>query len=384
MQTDPIEGVPARHWHRLDDGRIQCDVCPRFCRLHDDQRGLCFVRARQGEQLVLTTWGRSSGFCVDPIEKKPLNHFLPGTPVLSFGTAGCNLTCKFCQNWDISKARAFDRLQAVASPEAIAEAALRAGCRSVAYTYNDPVIFLEYAVDVARACRERGLKNVAVTAGYICPDARAELFAQMDAANVDLKGFTERFYKKLCTGGLQPVLDTLVHLKHETDVWFEVTTLLIPGENDSPAEIEALSAWFAANLGPDVPLHFTAFHPDWKMLDKPRTPVGTLFEARRIARAAGLRYVYTGNVHAEPGQSTYCHACGERLIGRDWYELTGWNLTQDGRCATCGAPCAGVFEEQPGAWGRRRMPVTFQLRPAGAAASVAGDRSTGRIDAARR
>jgi pyruvate formate lyase activating enzyme len=384
MQTDPIEGVPARHWHRLDDGRIQCDVCPRFCRLHDDQRGLCFVRARQGEQLVLTTWGRSSGFCVDPIEKKPLNHFLPGTPVLSFGTAGCNLTCKFCQNWDISKARAFDRLQAVASPEAIAEAALRAGCRSVAYTYNDPVIFLEYAVDVARACRERGLKNVAVTAGYICPEARAELFAQMDAVNVDLKGFTERFYKKLCTGGLQPVLDTLVHLKHETDVWFEVTTLLIPGENDSPAEIEALSAWFAANLGPDVPLHFTAFHPDWKMLDKPRTPVGTLFEARRIARAAGLRYVYTGNVHAEPGQSTYCHACGERLIGRDWYELTGWNLTQDGRCATCGAPCAGVFEEQPGAWGRRRMPVTFQLRPAGAATPVAGDRSTGRIDAARR
>ncbi len=384
MQTDPIEGVPARYWRRLDDGRIQCDVCPRFCRLHDGQRGLCFVRARRGEQLVLTTWGRSSGFCIDPIEKKPLNHFLPGTPVLSFGTAGCNLTCKFCQNWDISKARAFDRLQAVTSPEAIAEAALRAGCRSVAYTYNDPVIFLEYAVDVARACRERGLNNVAVTAGYICPEARAELFAQMDAANVDLKGFTERFYKKLCTGALQPVLDTLIYLKHETDVWFEVTTLLIPGENDSPAEIEALSAWFAANLGPEVPLHFTAFHPDWKMLDKPRTHVRTLVAARRIARAAGLRYVYTGNVHDEPGQSTYCHACGERLIGRDWYELTAWNLTPGGRCATCSAPCAGVFEEQPGAWGRRRMPVTFQLRPAGAATPVSGDRWTGGVDAARR
>jgi pyruvate formate lyase activating enzyme len=361
MQTDVIEGVPARHWHRLDDGRIQCDVCPRFCRLRGVQRGLCFVRARQGERLVLTTWGRSSGFCVDPIEKKPLNHFLPGTPVLSFGTAGCNLTCKFCQNWDISKARAFDRLQAVASPEAIAEAALRAGCRSVAYTYNDPVIFLEYAVDVARACRERGLKNVAVTAGYICPEARAELFAHMDAANVDLKAFTEGFYKKLCTGALQPVLDTLVYLKHETAVWLEVTTLLIPGENDSPGEIEALSAWFMDNLGPDVPLHFTAFHPDWKMLDKPSTPARTLVEARRIARAAGLRYVYTGNVHDEPGQSTWCHACGGRLIGRDWYDLTAWNLTADGDCAACGAPCAGVFEERPGAWGRRRLPLALNV-----------------------
>jgi len=357
MQTDPIEGVPARHWHRLDDGRIQCDVCPRFCRLHDGQRGLCFVRARRGEQLLLTTWGRSSGFCVDPIEKKPLNHFLPGTPVLSFGTAGCNLTCKFCQNWDISKARAFDRLQDRAAPAAIAETAVRAGCRSVAYTYNDPVIFLEYAVDVARACRERGLKNVAVTAGYVGPEARAELFAQMDAANVDLKAFTESFYRKLCTGALQPVLDTLVYLKHETDVWLEVTTLLIPGENDSPAEIETLSAWFAVNLGPDVPLHFTAFHPDWKMLDKPRTPARTLAEARRIARAAGLRYVYTGNVHDEAGQSTYCHACGERLIGRDWYQLTAWDLTPDGCCAACGARCAGVFEDRPGAWGARRMPL---------------------------
>jgi pyruvate formate lyase activating enzyme len=357
MQTDPIEGVAARHWHPLDDGRIQCDVCPRFCRLHDGQRGLCFVRARRGGQLVLTTWGRSSGFCVDPIEKKPLNHFLPGTPVLSFGTAGCNLTCKFCQNWDISKARAFDRLQDRAAPAAIAEAALRAGCRSVAYTYNDPVIFLEYAVDVARACRQRGLKNVAVTAGYVCPEARAELFAQMDAANVDLKAFTEGFYKKLCTGALQPVLDTLIYLKHETDVWLEVTTLLIPGENDASAEIEALSAWFAANLGPDVPLHFTAFHPDWKMLNTPRTPARTLAEARRIARAAGLRHVYTGNVHDEPGQSTWCHACGERLIGRDWYELTAWNLTSDGRCAACGALCAGVFDDRPGAWGRRRLPL---------------------------
>ncbi len=370
MQTERIEGVPARHWHRLEDGRIQCDVCPRACRLHDGQRGLCFVRGRRGEQLLLTTWGRSSGFCVDPIEKKPLNHFLPGSPVLSFGTAGCNLTCKFYQNWDISKARAFDRLQETASPAAIAEAAVQAGCRSVAYTYNDPVIFLEYAIDVARACRDRGLKNVAVTAGYVCAEACADLFAPMAAANVDLKAFTEGFYRKLCTGALQPVLDTLLYLKRETDVWLEVTTLLIPGENDSEAEIEALCAWFADNLGPDVPLHFTAFHPDWKMLDKPRTPAGTLARARSIAMREGLRYVYTGNVHDEPGQSTYCHACGTTLIGREGYDLTAWALTPDGRCAICGAPCAGVFEPRPGSWGGRRMPLGIRTKGLPAAAEV--------------
>jgi pyruvate formate lyase activating enzyme len=358
MPETAIEGVPARYWHRLDDGRIQCDLCPRYCRLHDGQRGLCFVRARRGEELVLTTYGRSSGFCVDPIEKKPLNHFLPGTPVLSFGTAGCNLTCKFCQNWDISKARAFDRLTEQASPEAIARAAERSGCRSVAYTYNDPVIFLEYAIDVAQACRARGIRNVAVSAGYICDEPRAELFRHMDAANIDLKGFTENFYKKLCTGALQPVLDTLVYIRHHTDVWLEVTTLLIPGHNDSREEIEQLSAWAMAHLGPDVPLHFSAFHPDWKMLETPRTPARTLTLARAIAMAAGLRYVYTGNISDEASQSTYCQACGVRLIGRDWYDITAWSLTDDGRCTACGAVCAGVFEGRPGAWGRRRLPLS--------------------------
>ena len=294
----------------LDDGRIQCDVCPRYCRLHDGQRGLCFVRARRGEELVLTTYGRSSGFCVDPIEKKPLNHFLPGTPVLSFGTAGCNLTCKFCQNWDISKARELDRLQDQASPEAIARAAADSGCRAVAYTYNDPVIFLEYAIDVAQACRARGIRNVAVSAGYMCAAPRAEFYAHMDAANIDLKAFTEGFYRKLCTGALQPVLETLEYLRHETEVWLEITTLLIPGHNDAPAEIEALSAWVMDHLGPDVPLHFTAFHPDYKMMDVAPTPPATLTRARDIALRHGLRYVYTGNVHDEAGQSTYCHACG--------------------------------------------------------------------------
>jgi pyruvate formate lyase activating enzyme len=357
MDHASTEGVPGRYWHSLGDGRIQCDLCPRYCRLHEGQRGLCFVRARQNDQIVLTTYGRSSGFCIDPIEKKPLNHFLPGTPVLSFGTAGCNLTCKFCQNWDISKARALDRVQDRASPAAIAEAAVRSGCRSVAFTYNDPVIFLEYAVDVAQACRERGIRTVAVSAGYITPEPRIEFFRHMDAANIDLKGFTDRFYKNLCSAKLAPVLETLEYLEHETDVWFEITTLLIPGANDSPAEIEAESRWLMDHLGPDVPLHFSAFHPDWKMTETPATPPSTLKQARRIAMEAGIRYVYTGNIHDPAGQSTYCHSCGATLIGRDWYELTAWKLSADGRCVQCGTPCAGVFDGAHGRWGRRRQSI---------------------------
>ncbi len=348
---------PARHWHPLKDGRLQCDVCPRYCKLHEGQRGLCFVRGRQDDQVVLTTYGRSSGFCVDPIEKKPLNHFLPGTPVLSFGTAGCNLTCKFCQNWDISKSRELDTLTDQASPQRIARAAEQTGCRSVAFTYNDPVIFLEYATDVAAACRARGLKIVGVTAGYISEPARPDFFAAMDAANVDLKGFTERFYQSLCSAHLQPVLDTLYYLKHETDVWLEITTLIIPGANDSEQELEAMTQWIAQNLGPDVPLHFSAFHPDWKMTDVPPTPLSSLVRARDIALKNGIRYAYTGNVDNRSGDTTWCHHCGEPLIGRDWYELTAWNLDESGRCAACGTPCAGVFEASPGTWGRRRRPV---------------------------
>jgi pyruvate formate lyase activating enzyme len=328
-----------------------------LCRLHEGQRGLCFVRAREEDQIVLTTFGRSSGYCVDPIEKKPLNHFLPGTPVLSFGTAGCNLACKFCQNWDISKSRETDTLADEAPPEVIARAARDLGCRSVAYTYNDPVIFLEYAIETAIACREQGIRSVAVTAGYMCEEPRREFYRYMDAANVDLKAFTEGFYRKICSGQLAPVLETLVYLKKETDVWFEITTLLIPGENDSDAELHAASAWIAEHLGPEVPWHFTAFHPDWKMMQHAHTPASTLTRARRIARGYGLRYVYTGNVHDEDGGSTYCHACGERLIGRDWYVLTVWNLDEKGCCRSCGARCAGVFEAKPGRWGARRLPV---------------------------
>ena len=351
---------PTRYWHRLEGGRVQCDVCPRACRLQEDQRGLCFVRMRQDDRIVLTTYGRSSGYCVDPIEKKPLNHFLPGTPVLSFGTAGCNLACRFCQNWDISKSREIDTLADAASPEEIAAAAVRLGCRSVAFTYNDPVIFMEYAIDVARACHDAGLKAVAVTAGYMCDEPRAEFYRYMDAANVDLKGFTEDFYHRICAGHLGPVLETLEYLKHETHVWFEITNLLIPGANDSDREIDQMTRWIVERLGPDVPVHFTAFHPDWKMLDRPPTPPATLTRARRIALANGVRYAYTGNVHDSEGGSTFCHGCGALLIERDWYELGAWTLTGDGRCRACGAPCPGVFDGRPGDWGRRRLPVRLR------------------------
>ncbi len=352
-----IDTVATKYWHTLDDGRVQCDLCPRYCKLKDGQRGLCFVRANQDNQIVLTTYGRSSGFCVDPIEKKPLNHFLPGTPVLSFGTAGCNLACKFCQNWDISKSREIDTLADSASPEKIAEVAQKLNCRSVAFTYNDPVIFHEYAIDVAAACHARGIRTVAVTAGYICEEPRKEFFAAMDAANVDLKAFTEDFYHKLTGGHLQPVLDTLVYLKHETSVWFELTTLLIPGKNDSDEEIQQMTQWVVENLGPDVPVHFTAFHPDWKMQDLPPTPASTLTRARKIAVENGVHYAYTGNVHDEDGESTYCHQCGNKLISRDWYVLGEWNLDDQGCCNQCGSKLAGVIESCPGDWGARRMPV---------------------------
>jgi pyruvate formate lyase activating enzyme len=349
--------VPTTYWHRLDDGRLQCDVCPRFCRLHDGQAGFCFVRAREGDQVVLTTWGRSSGFCVDPIEKKPLNHFFPGSAVLSFGTAGCNLACKFCQNWDISKSRETDTLADEASPETIARAARALGCGSVAFTYNDPVIFFEYAIDVAQACHEVGVKTVAVTAGYMCDAPRREFYRHVDAANVDLKAFSEAFYHQVTGSHLEPVLDTLRYLKHETHVWLEITTLLIPGLNDSDAELERMTAWVVAELGPDVPLHFTAFHPDYRMRDVPPTPPATLARARRIALAAGVRYAYTGNVHDAVGGSTYCHGCGTPVIERDWYVLGAYRLTADGRCERCGTPCAGRFGAEPGAWGARRLPV---------------------------
>ncbi len=351
--------VVTKYWHQLPDGRVQCDLCPRFCKLHEDQRGLCFIRQNLNNQIVMTSYGRSSGFAVDPVEKKPLNHFFPGTPVFSFGTAGCNLACKFCQNWDISKSREMDALMSKAYPQDIAKAALETDCKSVAYTYNDPVIFHEYAIDTALACREVGLKSISVSAGYVCPEPREEFYKVMDAANIDLKAFTERFYHKITGSHLQPVLETLKYIKHETSVWLEITTLIIPGENDSEAELQEMTQWIVENLGPDVPLHFSAFHPDWKMMDKPPTPIETLLTARSIAIKNGVRYAYVGNVHNKEADSTYCHQCGELIIGRDWYELSEWRLDDKGCCKVCGTPCAGHFDAKPGNWGRKRMAVKF-------------------------
>ena len=364
MNNRYAEPAPAatQWWHRCADGRAQCDLCPRACRLRDGQRGLCFVRGAERGAVVLHTFGRSSGFCVDPIEKKPLHHFLPGSAVLSFGTAGCNLACKFCQNWDMSKSREMDTLMAEASPQAIARAAATAGCRSVAFTYNDPVIFMEYAMEVAQACHALGLKSVAVTAGYVCAAPRAEFFRHIDAANVDLKGFTDEFYRRYCGGALAPVLETLEYLRQQAGVWLELTTLLIPGLNDADDELDALTRWVAATLGTDVPVHFSAFHPDWKMRDRPPTPPATLTRARAIACANGLRHAYTGNVHDTAGGSTWCHGCGGLLIERDWYEIGAYRLTDDGRCRACGTACAGVFEGPAEDWGRRSLPVRISPR----------------------
>ncbi len=355
-----MEGImnhPGRHWHPTQDGRIQCDLCPRDCRLQEGQRGACFVRMRENDRIVLTTYGRSSGFCIDPIEKKPLNHFLPGSSILSFGTAGCNLACRFCQNWDISKASSMDRLMDEASPERIAIAAKSSGCRSVAFTYNDPVIFHEYAIDVADACRELGLAAVAVTAGYVHDAPRREFYSRMDAANVDLKAFTEEFYFRQTGSHLKPVLDTLLYLANETDVWLEITTLLIPGMNDSEEEIASMSEWIVENLGQDVPIHFTAFHPDYRMKEIPRTPASTLEKARKIAKDCGIRHVYTGNVRNLEGATTSCPDCGSDLIVRDWHRIVEYRAGS-GTCPDCGTTIPGRFDPVRESFGNRRIPVS--------------------------
>jgi pyruvate formate lyase activating enzyme len=334
---------PARHWRRLGDGRLRCEVCPHHCSLREGQPGRCVVRQRIGDRLVLAAYGRTSGFCVDPIEKKPLHHFLPGSTVLSFGTIGCNLSCAFCQNWRLSKARDPGLLSGWASPEAIAERARRQGCRGVAFTYNEPATSLEFVSDTAEACHARGLAAVAVTAGYLEDAARRDFFAHLDAANVDLKGFTEDFYRRVVGGSLEPVLDTLRYLVRETRVWTEITTLLIPGLNDSEAEIRRLAEWIASELGPEVPLHFSAFHPDHRMRDRPPTPPAILARARALAREAGLRFVYVGNARDPEGETTSCPGCGEALIRRDGYRVLGLRLGEGGACGRCGRRIAGVF-----------------------------------------
>lgn len=351
---------PGRWWHEVDDGaRIHCDLCPRACVLKDGDRGFCFVRQNKGGKMVLTTYGLSTGFCVDPVEKKPLNHFLPGTSVLSFGTAGCNLGCRFCQNWSISKSREIALLSERATSDEIAEAALKLGCSSVAFTYNDPVIWAEYAIDAAKACHERGTKTIAVTAGYITPQVRPEFYSVMDAANVDLKAFTEIFYQHLSLAHLEPVLDTLKWLKHESDVWFEITNLMIPEENDSPEETERMCEWIMENLGDDVPVHFTAFHPDFKLMHRPPTPPATLARAREQAIKSGIKFAYVGNVYDVQRQSTYCPKCKRLLIERDWFDLGEYRL-KGNECGFCGTTIPGVFEAYKGDWGRRRLPVIIE------------------------
>ena len=352
--------VRGEFWHSIEQGRrVQCDLCPRACKLQAGQRGFCFVRQASAEGIELTSYGRASGFCVDPIEKKPLYHFYPGTSVLSFGTAGCNLGCRFCQNWDISKARELDRLTPMTAPRAVVQAAREAGCKSVAFTYNDPVIFAEYAVDCAFAAREAGVKSVAVTAGYIGEQARERFFRPMDAANVDLKAFSEDFYRRICFAELAPVLDTLRWLKQESRLWLEVTTLLIPGHNDTEAEIARLAEWFVEQLGPETPLHFSAFHPDFKLMNLPPTPPETLLRARRQAKAAGLRHVYTGNIQDAEGQASYCSACAQRVITRTGYRVDAFRLDESACCVGCGVALAGHFDPRPGRFGSRRLPITI-------------------------
>ncbi|MBV6420706.1 MAG: hypothetical protein DAHOPDDO_01963 [Ignavibacteriaceae bacterium] len=337
-----MEKVLAKWWEPTDNNKILCTLCPRYCKIGDGQPGFCYIRQNHGGKLYTIGYGKPTGFAVDPVEKKPLNHFLPGTTILSFGTAGCNLGCKFCQNWSISKAKLDDENSLDVSPEGVVALAKSYGTPSIAFTYNDPTIFGEYVIDISKIAREEGIKSVMVTAGYIDKEARKDIYKYIDAANVDLKGFTDRFYWKNTYSHLNDVLDTLIWLKKETDVWFEITTLLIPDENDSAEEVKLECEWILNNLGDSVPLHFTAFHPDFKMRDKERTPERTLIRARKIAMDLGIKYCYVGNVHNTEGQATYCPNCNEKLIKRDWHSVIS-NKIVNGCCNSCGEKIAGVF-----------------------------------------
>ena len=353
-----MEDRPARWWNPDADGTALCHLCPRRCRIPRGGWGWCRARRNVDGALIAATYGRPTGFAVDPIEKKPLAHFHPGMPVLSFGTVGCNLGCKFCQNWSLSRTGADDRDETLVTPAQVVALARKHGSPGIAYTYNEPTIWGEYVADCARAARAQGLYNVVVSNGYITPEARGEVLADVDAANIDLKGFTERFYAELTDGHLEPVLDTLKWMVHETSIWLEITTLLIPGENDSDLELERECEWIARELSVDVPVHFTAFHPDYKLLDRPATPPARLVAAREIALRHGLRYPFIGNALGEQGHTTFCPGCKEPVIRRDWHEIRSYDLDGD-RCSHCKATIAGRFDAQPpaGFFGRRRFRV---------------------------
>lgn len=329
-------------WWEIKNDKILCTLCPRYCFLGEGQNGFCYIRKNIDGKLYSLGYGRPTGFGLDPIEKKPLNHFYPGTKILSFGTAGCNLGCKFCQNWSISKAKIDEHNSFSASPEEVISIAKKNHSPSIAYTYNDPTIFGEYVIDISKLAREEGINNVMVTAGYIDKQARKDVYKFIDAANVDLKAFTENFYFKLTSSHLNDVLDTLIWIKKETDVWLEITTLLIPDENDSQEEIKKMCSWICQNLGDDVPLHFTAFHPDFKMRNKGRTKLETLISAYQIAKTEGVKFVYLGNVSYEAGQTTYCPSCSTELINRSWHDVI-INRMNKNKCSKCGSEISGRF-----------------------------------------
>jgi len=334
----------ARWWEAEASGRVHCFLCPRHCHIHSGQAGFCFIRVNQGGKLYSLGYGSPAALQVDPIEKKPLNHFLPGTRVFSMGTAGCNMGCFFCQNWDISKSRHDQVHSQLVSPEDVPLLALQHGCDSIAFTYNEPTIWGEYVIDICREARKHGLKTVMVTNGYITYEAFHDIYDHIDAANVDLKAFTETFYGKITLTHLQPVLETLEWLKKETPVWFELTNLMIPGLNDDPAETRKLAEWVLEHLGPDVPLHFTAFHPDFKLRDKPKTPPETLHRARAIALEMGLHYVYEGNIYSDSA-NTHCSNCKALLIRRSWHDVLE-NRMKDGACSECGFAIPGVWDRR--------------------------------------
>jgi pyruvate formate lyase activating enzyme len=337
-----IDLKEAKWWHLTERSKILCTLCPRYCEIGDGQIGFCFIRQNIGGKLYTTGYGRPTGFAIDPVEKKPLNHFLPGTDILSFGTAGCNLGCKFCQNWSISKAKLDETNALIASPEDVVRLAKQYTAPSIAFTYNDPTIFGEYVIDISKLAREENIRSVMVTAGYIDKNARNDVYKYIDAANVDLKAFTESFYFQNTLSHLEPVLDTLKWIKNETDVWLEITTLLIPDENDSSEEIKLECSWILENLGDSVPLHFTAFHPDFKMKNKNATPPSTLIRAKGIAESLGLKYVYLGNIYSPENQSTYCHRCKSILIERNWHSIKIKNLLNN-KCQVCRTELPGVF-----------------------------------------
>jgi len=332
----------AKWWNREESGRIKCTLCPRYCILSDGQKGFCFVRENIDGTLYSTAYGRPTGFAIDPIEKKPLFHFYPNTEILSFGTAGCNLGCKFCQNWTMSKSK-LDEINSVSAiPEDVINLAQKHKVKSIAYTYNDPTIIGEYVIDISKLARELGIKSVMVTAGYIDAEARKDVYKYIDAANIDLKAFSENFYHNLTSSKLAPVLDTIKWLRNETDIWIELTTLLIPNENDSDDEIKEMTNWILENIGDEVPHHFTAFHPTFKMQNHQRTPSAALDRARSIALNAGMKYVYVGNVHNPEAETTYCPNCKTPLIERDWHNVNV-NKIANGKCCNCNTKISGLF-----------------------------------------